>query len=69
MVIDMRTINVNEINITCFGSDGPELGVTFPEVTGVTDGKACHTTQTVTVSDNNLNTVTLNCERQQMLSS
>lgn len=48
------------MNITCFGSDGPEFGVTFPKVTDATDEKACHITQTV--SDDNLDAVTLKGE-------
>ncbi|MGM9603054.1 MAG: YDG domain-containing protein [Faecousia sp.] len=49
-------------NIICFGSQGAQFDLTLPKITGVTDGEIRCTTRIVTVSDDNLDTVTLNGE-------
>lgn len=49
-------------NVTYFGSDGATFDLTAPVIAGVTDGATYYTTQSVTVSDTNLQSVTLNDE-------
>lgn len=49
-------------NTTCFGSDGATFDLTAPVIAGVTEGATYYTTQSVTVSDTNLQSVTLNDE-------
>lgn len=47
-------------NITFFGSDGAAFDLTTPVIGGAENGVTCYVTQEVTVSDENLNSVTLN---------
>lgn len=49
-------------NVTYFGSEGITFDLTAPVIAGVTDGATYYTTQSVTVSDTNLQSVTLNDE-------
>ena len=49
-------------NTTYFGSDGATFDLTAPVIAGVTEGAIYYTTQSVTVSDTNLQSVTLNDE-------
>lgn len=49
-------------NTTYFGSDGATFDRTPPVIAGVTEGATYYTTQSVTVSDTNLQSVTLNDE-------
>lgn len=49
-------------NTTYFGSDGATFDLTAPVIAGVTEGATYYTTQSVTVSDTNLQSVTLNDE-------
>lgn len=49
-------------NIAYFGSDGVTFDLTAPVIEGVTNGATYYTTQSVTVSDINLQSVTLNGE-------
>ena len=50
----------NAGNTTCFASNGAAFDLTDPVISGVTDGGIYYTTQTVQVTDDNLDTVTLN---------
>lgn len=50
----------NAGNTTLFGSDGTTFDLTPPSITGVTNGSTCYTTQEVTITDTNLDSVTLN---------
>ncbi|MCB6994283.1 hypothetical protein LI177_12415, partial [bacterium 210820-DFI.6.37] len=50
-------------NITYISSDGVTLDATAPVIAGVTDGAAYYTSQKVTVSDGNLDKVTVNGEK------
>ena len=52
----------NAGNSTCFASNGVTFDLTAPAIFGVTDGETYYTTQTVQVTDDNLDTVTLNGE-------
>lgn len=47
-------------NVAYFGSEGITFDLTAPVVAGVTEGATYYTTQSVTVSDTNLQSVTLN---------
>lgn len=47
-------------NFTVIGSNGVTFDLTAPTITGVTNGSTYYTTQTVTVADANLASVTLN---------
>lgn len=47
-------------NVTYLSSDGAEFDTSAPVITGISEGVTYHTTQTVTVTDKNLDTVTLN---------
>lgn len=47
-------------NATVIGSDGVVFDLTAPAITGVTNGSTYYTTQSVTVADANLATVTVN---------
>ena len=49
-------------NVTLFGSDGVVFDLTAPSITGVTNGSTYYTTQEVTVTDTNLDSVTLGSE-------
>ena len=49
-------------NVTYFGSDGVTFDLTAPVIEGVTNGATYYTTQSVTVSDANLESITLNGE-------
>ena len=49
-------------NVTYFGSDGVTFDLTAPVIEGVTNGATYYTTQSVTVSDANLESITLNDE-------
>lgn len=49
-------------NVAYFGSEGITFDLTAPVIAGVTDGATYYTTQSVTVSDTNLQSVTLNDE-------
>lgn len=49
-------------NVTYLSTDGAEFDLTAPTVSGVFGGKTYYTTQKVTVTDKNLDTVTLNGE-------
>ena len=53
-------ITDNAGNVTYISTDGAEYDITAPVIIGVENGKTCYTTQKVTVSDKNLDTVTLN---------
>lgn len=55
-------ITDNAGNVTLFGSDGVTFDLTAPVIAGVTEGATYYTTQSVTVSDTNLQSVTLNDE-------
>ena len=55
-------ITDNAGNVTLFGSDGVTFDLTVPVIAGVTDGATYYTTQSVTVSDANLESITLNGE-------
>ncbi len=52
----------NAGNTTFFGSDGVVFDLTAPSITGVTNGSTYYTTQKVTVTDANLDSVTLGSE-------
>lgn len=47
-------------NITVFGSNGATFDLTAPVISGIENGAAYYATQSVTVSDDNLDTVKLN---------
>ena len=49
-------------NIAYLSSDGAEYDTTAPVIEGVNNGTTCYTTQTVTVTDKNIDTITLNGE-------
>jgi len=49
-------------NVSYISTDGAEYDTTAPAVSGVKNGKTCYTTQKVTVTDKNLDSVTLNGE-------
>ena len=49
-------------NITYFGSEGAIFDLTDPKIAGVEEGKTYYTTQIAVVTDDNLDTVTLNGE-------
>ncbi len=51
-------------NVTYFGSNGVTFDLTKPVIAGVTDGATYYTTQSVTVSDIHLESVTVNDEQQ-----
>ena len=53
-------ITDNAGNVTYISTDGAEYDITAPVIIGVENGKTYYTTQKVTVSDKNLDTVTLN---------
>lgn len=53
-------ITDNAGNVTLFGSDGVTFDLTDPAVSGVTNGETYCTTQKVTATDANLETVTVN---------
>ena len=55
-------ITDNAGNVTLFGSDGVIFDLTAPVISGVTAGATYYTTQSVTVSDANLESITLNGE-------
>ena len=47
-------------NVFYLSSDGAEYDITAPTIDGITSGKTYYTTQTVTITDRNLDSVTLN---------
>lgn len=51
-------------NVTYFGSDGATFDLTAPVIAGVTDGATYYTTQSVSVTDENFSSVTVNDEAQ-----
>ena len=53
-------ITDNAGNVTYLSSDGAEYDNTDPVISGVENGKTYYTTQKVTVTDKNINTVTVN---------
>lgn len=53
-------ITDNAGNVTCFGSDGATFDLTPPAIGGVADGGTYYVSQEVTVSDENLDVVTVN---------
>ncbi len=53
-------ITDNAGNTVCFGSDGATFDLTSPVISGVRDGNTYYATQSVTVSDENLSSVTVN---------
>ena len=50
-------------NVSYIATNGAEFDTTAPTITGVYDGKTYYTSQKVTVTDKNLDTVTLNGEK------
>ena len=60
-------ITDNQGNMTYISSDGLQFDGTLPSITGVTDGGTYCTPQTVTVADDNLETVTVNGKEQILL--
>lgn len=50
-------------NMAYLSSDGAEFDTTAPLIEGITDGKTYYTTQHVTISDKNIDTVTINGEK------
>lgn len=50
-------------NMAYLSSDGAEFDTTAPLIEGITDGKTYYTTQRVTISDKNIDTVTINGEK------
>ncbi len=60
-------ITDNQGNMTYISSDGLQFDGTLPSITGVTDGGTYCTSQTVTVADDNLETVTVNGKEQILL--
>lgn len=50
----------NADNVTCFGSDGATFDLTPPAISGVANGGTYYVSQAVTVSDENLDAVTVN---------
>lgn len=50
----------NADNVTCFASDGATFDLTDPVISGVTNGETYYTTQKVTVTETNLESVTVN---------
>jgi Zn ribbon nucleic-acid-binding protein len=57
-------ITDNQGNMIYISSDGLQFDGTLPSITGVTDGETYCTPQTVTVTDDNLETVTVNGKEQ-----
>ena len=53
-------ITDNAGNVTHLSTDGAEYDTTAPVIEGVTDGESYYSTQKVTVTDKNLDTVTVN---------
>lgn len=53
-------ITDNAGNVTYLSTDGAEYDITAPVISGIESGATYYTTQKVTVTDKNLNTVTLN---------
>lgn len=49
-------------NVAYLSTDGAEYDTTAPMIEGVNNGATCYTTQTVTVTDKNIDTITLNGE-------
>ena len=56
----------NAGNITCFASNGATFDLTNPVIDGIVDGSTYYTTQKVTVTDTNLDSVTLNSEQANL---
>ncbi len=59
-------ITDNQGNVTYISSDGMVFDGTSPSITGVTDGETYCTSQTVTVTDDNLESVTVNGKEQAL---
>ena len=55
-------ITDNAGNVTYISTDGAEYDTTAPVINGVENGKTYYTTQTVTVTDDNVASITLNGE-------
>lgn len=55
-------ITDNAGNVTYLSTDGAEYDTTVPVISGIENGITYYTTQNITVSDKNLDTVTLNDE-------
>lgn len=53
-------ITDNAGNVTYISTDGAEYDITAPVISGIENGNTYYTTQKVTVTDKNLDTVTLN---------
>ncbi len=50
----------NADNVACFASDGATFDLTDPVISGITNGETYYTTQKVTVTEANLESVTVN---------
>ncbi len=55
-------ITDNAGNVTYLSTDGAEYDTTAPVIEGIENGKTYYTTQKVTVTDKNVDTITLNSE-------
>lgn len=59
-------ITDNADNVTYFSTNGVTFDTVAPTIEGVTNGETSYTTRVVTISDKNLNKVTLNDEPQTL---
>lgn len=62
-------ITDNQGNVTYISSDGLIFDGTSPSITGVTNGETYCTSQTVIVTDDNLESVTVNGKEQALSDS